>query len=268
MIPKVRNNESCRSTHTCCFVAIPPLRRQSQSQTIGWSTHTYKHTYTHPHTSMALMFTKDSSLFTKRHSPHVRSLTSLYDITKLQVPVDVLGPSDIVYGSLIALVLGLTASFLQGMRNRDDFAPSDTLSVQTLNTNTNASTTLSTTTTTALGSDENDDDSSLLLNSNKNERIVFDADSWKEMSDPESYVFYNQKLKQRKAKSKSKQKLLNIKPENAWVLVSLLILFVPIFSVEFFFATSRQFLCGGGDPLNQSDWSAFLCSPVYVPVRD
>ena len=134
-----------QSCHSCFF----PRRRQS----IG-----------------LMEITKSSSLAGRQ------SLTLLHDTS---LPVDVLGTSDIVDGTLIALVLAFTASFLQGRRNRDDFTPSESS-----NLNTTSSTTVV------------DDDNSLL-----DENVIFDADSWKEISRPESYVFYNQKLKQRKSQS-------------------------------------------------------------------
>lgn len=156
-------------------------------------------------------------------------VTSLHETSS---PVDVIGSSDIFYGTLIALVLAFTASFLQGRRNRDDFAPSELSDMDMRSSSIDV-----------------DDDSF------SKDTIIFDADSWKEMSSPESYVFYNKKLKQRESKSST------FKSENALVLFALLALFVPIFSVEFFFALSRQVICGS-DPMNQSDLSVFLCSPV------
>ena len=162
--------------------------------------------------------------------------TPLGDTT---VPIDVIGTSDILDGTLIALILAFTASFLQGRRNQNDFLLPEVLS----NKNT-------TSTTTVVG-----DDDSVLSGNN-----TFDADSWKEMSRPESYIFYNQKLRERVSKSSTES---SFKSEQVWVLVALLLLFVPIFSVEFFFALSRQLLCGG-DPMNQSEWSEFLCSPAVT----
>jgi hypothetical protein len=170
------------------------------------------------------------STSTSRSSPVLRDATG---------PVDVIGTSDIVSGSVIAIVLAFTASFLQGRRNSNDFvlAPS-----QFSNGNTTLSSTVG----------ENDSVSS--------DDLVFDADSWKEISRPESYVLYNNKLRERESKASSESPF---KSERVWVFVALLALFVPIFSVEFFFALSRQFLCGG-DPMNQSDWSEFLCSPAMT----
>ena len=162
--------------------------------------------------------------------------TPLDDTT---VPIDVIGASDILDGTLIALILAFTASFLQGRRNQNDFLLPEVLS----NKNTTSSTTV-------VG-----DDDSVLSGNN-----TFDADSWKEMSRPESYIFYNQKLRERVSKSSTES---SFKSEQAFVLVALLVLFVPIFSVEFFFALSRQLLCGG-DPMNQSEWSEFLCSPAVT----
>jgi len=178
--------------------------------------------------SIGLIETKISSSIAVR-----KPLTLLRDNS---VPVDVIGTSDILDGTLIALVLAFTASFLQGRRNRDDFEPSEVLNMNT------------TSSSTVVG-----DNDSLSSESN-----TFDADSWKEISRPESYIFYKQKLRERESKS-SLQSPFN--SEKVWVIFALLALFVPIFSVEFFFALSRQVICGG-DPMNQSDWSEFLCSPA------
>lgn len=179
----------------------------------------------------------DARLANLTTSPLFRGSQSRTSLRDTPVPIDVLGVSDITNGTLIALLLALTASFLQGRRNSDDFAPSELPKTNT---------TLSTTSV-------DDDDTS------PQGKLVFDADSWKDMSKPESYVFYNQKLKRKESRSSSPGS--QSKSENAWVLIALLGLFVPIFSVEFFFALSRQMICGG-DPLNQSDWSAYLCSPA------
>lgn len=165
-----------------------------------------------------------------------RTSTVLHDAP---VPVDVIGTSDVVNGTLIAFVLAFTASFLQGRRNRDDFAPSEVSDKNTISSST-------------VG--DNDDDSL------SGDNITFDADSWKEISRPESYILYKQKLREREAKSSSGSPFDS---EKAWVLIALLALFVPIFSVEFFFAISRQLICGG-DPMNQSEWSEFLCSPAMT----
>lgn len=168
-------------------------------------------------------------------SPTIRPSSIL--LRDSSAPVDVLGTSDIIDGTLIAVVLAFMASFLQGRRNRNDFAPSE-LS----NTNITSSSTA-------------DDDAPL-----SSESTTFDADSWKEISQPESYIFYKQKLRERESKSSSESSLVS---ERKWVLVALLALFVPIFSIEFFFALSRQLICAG-DPMSRSDLSEFLCSPAMT----
>lgn len=85
---------------------------------------------------------------------------------------------------------------------------------------------------------------------------VFNAVAWKEMSRPENYVYYNSKLREMSSRKDEP------KQEKKWILISLLVLFVPIFSVEFFLALSRQVLCGG-DPLTLSAWASDLCSPHF-----
>jgi hypothetical protein len=141
-------------------------------------------------------------------------------------PTDVLSTEDIVVGAVLAVVLAFCGSFLQGRRAQNDFvlwekAPKEM-------------------------------DSS---NVTQTDRVVFDADSWKEMSRPDNYMLYNKnKLEEKKSASDS------FRVEQAWVVIALLALFVPLFSVEFFFGLSRQFICGG-DPLSQSDLAFELCSP-------
>ena len=121
---------------------------------------------------------------------------------------------------------------------------------------------------------------------------VFDGDMWKEMSRPENYAVYNREVSQL-SEDESKPERRNLstsqlngqqnpggKKENKLVLISLLILFVPIFSVEFFFALSRQFICGDyvtnvDDAMwiidakkaaaasnGSSPWAVKLCSPA------
>ena len=139
---------------------------------------------------------------------------------------DVLSTQDLVNGSLLAFALAFVFSALQSQQR-----PQST----------------------------KDDANNKVTNesvSNDNSTVF---DSWKEMSRPENYVYY--KTRVQKAKQETTR---DTKPrtQRKWVLLSLLILFVPIFSAEFFLALSRQILCGG-DPLTQSQWAAELCSPHY-----
>ncbi len=172
---------------------------------------------------------------TKSALPIARGSSTL--LQDSSTPVDVIGASDIINGTFIALILAFTASFLQGRRNSNDFAPSEISN----NNSTSASTF--------------DDDVALSSGSN-----TFDADSWKEISRPESYVIYKQKLRERESKASSES---SFGSERKWVLFALLALFVPIFSIEFFFALSRQLICAG-NPINQSDLSELLCSPAMM----
>jgi len=85
-------------------------------------------------------------------------------------------------------------------------------------------------------------------------KAVFDGDEWRDISKPENYLLYTSKI--RKEQQLKQEKLPNsqgnikntdikaFKKENRLVFFALLVLFVPIFSVEFFFALSRQFICG------------------------
>ena len=93
--------------------------------------------------------------------------------------------------------------------------------------------------------------------------VVFDGDDWREISRPENYILYN-----RRSKYDSDNKIVkenNFRSEKAWVLLALLALFTPIFSIELFFALSRQVLCGGGATAlgdHSAPWAEYLCSPV------
>jgi hypothetical protein len=93
-----------------------------------------------------------------------------------------------------------------------------------------------------------------------NSTTVFDGDSWKEMSRPENYVLYNTRVRQRQQTPQKSSSSSDLKVSPSAAPWALLLLFVPIFSVEFFFALSRQFMC---DPNNVaiSELSKQLCAP-------
>lgn len=153
------------------------------------------------------------------------------------VTSDVLSTQDIVNGAILACVLAFGYSFLNGQSSSSSFVswPSES-------NNRNATM-----------------DYEKLVQGNDtdgNDR-TFNADDWKEMSREENYVLYKTKIRQRS--NAGNPPIRNIdKKENKLVLVALLALFVPIFSVEFFFALSRQFMCemGMGGEIVQE-----LCSP-------
>ena len=144
--------------------------------------------------------------------------------------IDVFSTDDIVVGVVIALLLAFTASFLQGRREQNDIVLWEKGEIGSVNTTDTM-------------------------------RRMFDADSWKEMSQPDNYVLYNQKVRG----TNNQKKLLGddvFWVEQSWVLLGLLVLFIPIFSVEFFFASSRQLICESGSSLVQPNWVELLCSPA------
>ena len=215
---------------------------------------------------------------------------------------------DIIGGTVIALALAFLAFFLQGRtpsssniilwlnQNNQRVIQSPEQNGEYITNNTNFTLTNST--------------------SLDDEKMVFDEGSWKEMSRPENYILYSTKVKKRLRTTNEKeepwvtvqrivkdQEIKNTKDksttsttasssssattiingaqkEKKWILLALLILFVPIFSIEFFFALSRQFICGdtisfadkfdieAANSLSStatsqpsSQWAQVLCSP-------
>mmetsp|Transcript_47154 Transcript_47154/g.53455 ORF Transcript_47154/g.53455 Transcript_47154/m.53455 type:complete len:284 (+) Transcript_47154:109-960(+) len=213
-----------------------------------------------------------------------------------QLPIDVIGPSEIFEGTLIAFALVFVVFFLQGRRNG---IHNVALLDSNLDTNLNLNTTI-TATTNAINKNISIDSNTNINDTNKSRSgIVFDGESWKEMSKPENYILFNRRIKQSQkqkrviptrkkidrssslsSSSSTKSELSSLSNgERRWVLISLLLLFIPIFSAEFFFASSRQFICdsgGGGNSMNMNmnmnmmmmmsdssnKWSDYLCSPA------
>lgn len=155
-------------------------------------------------------------------------------------PIDggIFSSEDITTGLIIGFFLAFLASFLQGQGSQND--------IVLWNGKRNPSAA--------------DRDSTT---SESKTSVVFDGDDWREISRPENYILYN-----RRPKEDSENKIVeenNFRSEKAWVLLALLALFVPIFSIEFFFALSRQVLCGGGATAlgdHSAPWTEYLCSPV------
>lgn len=193
--------------------------------------------------------------------------------TATQITDGVLSNEDIAIGALIAVALAFLFSFLNGR------APSSSDLILWRN-------------------NQNKQREKLNEDLEINSENVFDAKSWKEMSRPENYAVYSKNkvisqidAKENNLNAEDNKTLITPKEsskggknsiENRLVLLSLLILFVPIFSVEFFFALSRQFICGDyltnvDDTLwmidakkaasatsGSSPWAAQLCSPVIM----
>lgn len=177
----------------------------------------------------------------------------------LSTPVDggVLSTEDIVVGIILALLLAFITSFLQGRGSQDNYVLWRDGSKENESLSPSASASLDTIQPENLNesNDKNDDRVPI-----EDKNLVFDGDSWKEMSRPENYVYYKRNL----GKKKKKQKKEPQTAEQKLVVVALLALFVPIFSIEFFFALSRQVFCGSGGNglLTPSEFAQFLCSPV------
>ena len=159
--------------------------------------------------------------------------------TSADVVADALSTQDIIVGSIIAVILAFGYSYLNGQSSSSNFV---SWSSQT-NKEDKLLAEVETTTQT-------DDDN------------VFDANEWKDISREENYVLYNTRIKSSLQQQRQSNTKRQSKTENKWVLVALLLLFVPIFSVEFFFALSRQFLCEIGDPSDRIEVVQKLCSPV------
>eukprot|EP00984_Skeletonema_dohrnii_P027889 scaffold17596_cov104-Skeletonema_dohrnii-CCMP3373.AAC.6 len=153
---------------------------------------------------------------------------------------DALSTEDIVVGTILAFILAFSYSYLNGQSSSTSFV--------------------------SWGNQIQKENESLEAETTDDDERVFDANNWKDISREENYVLYNTRVKSSLKKLNTKQQNSNNanvdKTENKMVLVALLALFVPIFSVEFFFALSRQFLCEVGDPSDRIDFVQKLCSPV------
>ena len=166
---------------------------------------------------------------------------------------NVLPDQELLGGLVVALLLAWLGVYLQSSRNQNDFVLSRSSALSPLDPS------LSTNNITSVRGDETFNES-FSEPTSANETVVPDTnsseppflfDDWKEMSRPDNYVWYNQRLRKGTNKSDGSSNW-----ENPLVLVGLLALFVPIFSFEFFLTVSRQILCSG-----LLDQSARLCAP-------
>ena len=154
---------------------------------------------------------------------------------------DALSTQDIVVGTILAFILAFTYSYLNGQSSSTSFVSwGNQLNLPT-----------------------EEEEEGYSTNESGDDDRIFDANNWKDISREENYVLYNTRVKSSLEKLKTKKEGVNVnKTENKLVLVALLALFVPIFSVEFFFALSRQFLCEVGNPSDRIELVQKLCSPV------
>lgn len=178
---------------------------------------------------IGILLKNSKSIITLSHREQMEMIDSPLVLSLGSGPVDVLTGEDLFVGTLMAFALAFTISFLQSRRSQNDFVLWENISVG------NSS------------------------DVNMTAIHVFDAEAWREISKPDNYIFYNRKVR---ATEKSKHKAEFSRTEKTWVFLALLTLFVPIFSVEFFFALSRQIICDGGNPMSQPDWADYLCSPA------
>jgi len=173
---------------------------------------------------------------------------------------DVLGNQDIIDGTIIAFLLAFLFSFLQGR------SPSSSnvklWPAEKSNDSGSASTSKKFSSDPMASANINSGDDQTGSNSKADAKVIFDGDAWREVSKPENYVLYTSKIRnkgqqQRQLKQEKDASNTNaFSQENRIVLLGLLVLFVPIFSVEFFFALSRQFVCG--DFVTQVDDTMWL----------
>lgn len=160
--------------------------------------------------------------------------------------VEVLSSQDIVIGTILAFILAFGYSYLNGQSSSTNFVswrsgpqqpsyPDDTFDSTTFDT-AEVNTT------------------------------VFNETNWKEMSRAENYILHNSRIRdkqfgmQKTSSNTPHNNNNNNRKENKAILMALLALFLPIFSIEIFFALSRQFLCEGS--LFHGDLAERLCSPV------
>jgi hypothetical protein len=148
--------------------------------------------------------------------------------------IDVMSTEDVAVGAVLAVMLALLASYLQGRRDQSDVVL------------------------------WNKKDDLIPKDEAASRGEVFGAESWKDISRPENYVLYNTEVRKKLKGEKPPAPSETGRTENRVVVIALLALFVPVFSFEFFLSLSRQVICGG-DPLTQSEWAQELCSPHFNP---
>mmetsp|Transcript_18160 Transcript_18160/g.20966 ORF Transcript_18160/g.20966 Transcript_18160/m.20966 type:complete len:269 (+) Transcript_18160:102-908(+) len=170
---------------------------------------------------------------------------------------DILSTEDILVGIVLAISLALLGSYLQSRRNQNDFVlwsnnydNKDDNSLRSNDNNITYSSSSSEDTTTAT--------------STKNK--VFGEEDWEKISQPENYILYSTKVRKQLKKQKEDNEntssvvVNNVqRTEKKYVVIALLVLFVPIFGFEFFLSLSRQIICGGFLP-SQTEWAQQLCS--------
>jgi hypothetical protein len=160
-------------------------------------------------------------VFSTRTPTDLRETYEFLDISSDFNPISAtkaLSPDDLAWGTMLALLLAVLATFLQSRRSQNDFVPSRIEPSLADNWRNSTAKTFIDNTTSATPFEE-----------------------WKEISKPENYVWYNADLR-------AKQQLRHTRPSTytfaqGWTLVALFVIFAPIFSFEFALTVSRQILC-------------------------
>jgi uncharacterized integral membrane protein len=164
---------------------------------------------------------------------------------------DALSTQDIVIGTILAFILALGYSYLNGQSSSTNFVSWQSQPPLGIVNGTSKMESL----------DERD------INSR-----VFNETSWKEISRKEHYVLYNTRIREKQSPVKnastridSSSDINSKQRENKLILFALLALFLPIFFIEIFFALSRQFICEGGwfGGNFEGDLAERLCSPIF-----
>ena len=179
--------------------------------------------------------------------------------------VDALSTQDILVGILLAFLLALLASFLQGQSSssfpnfvlwttRRDISGSSSDDTMDSGMEDDNLESLEANTTAFLATGANITDQ---------QNKVFNATDWKDISRPENYILYSNPSLRANENPQVKRKAKN---DNTVALMGLLLLFVPIFGAELFLALSRQFLCESSSPstILVLPWAPQdLCAPIY-----
>ena len=150
---------------------------------------------------------------------------------------DVLSAEDVVVGIVLAFLLAFGYSYLNGRSSSTSFV--------------------------SWPSQSDAGGSAAQGDADEGDKVLFDTENWKEMSREENYVLYNTRIRQKLNAEKRQvrqDKEGKRGPKLDLPLLGLLVLFIPIFSVETFFALSRQLVCEMGT--GRGELAQKLCSPL------
>jgi len=204
------------------------------------------------------------------------SETSDYHATTMS-PVsvdDVLSTQDIIVGTILAFILAFGYSYLNGQSSSTSFVSWGNQVVKDEHENNVEM--------------QNGTESEEGIMSKMDDRI-FNENDWKEISREENYILYNTRIRKKISSRKRKnedvgnEEVAASQPdkndrksgvenstsnkENKVVVLALMALFLPIFTVEIFFALSRQILCEMGGGMDHGGLAQKLCSPLDNFVR-